>query len=381
MTITRRALLERTATSVAGFELAKLGAIAWAAEATGLASAWQEAFLMGVAVANRTLDNKVPEHLALIAREFNAVTPENAMKWGVIRPDGINWQWERADTLVEFASANDMYILGHNLVWHSQIPRSVFVDSGGNPLSRRVLLDKMEEHIAMLVGRYQGRVHAWDVVNEAVDEGNGWRGSLWHDIIGDDFMERAFRLAHAADAQAALLYNDYNMHNPQKRAFLADVLGDYLDRGVPITGVGLQSHVGLDYPDLDEWEKSIAIFAGMGLEVHVTELDVDVLPSPNSTSADVSNRFQYSQANDPWPDGLPDEMQEKLADRYEQLFRILLNHGDSIKRVTFWGLHDGISWKNDFPIRGRTNYPLLFDRNLEPKPAYFRLLDLARSEV
>ena len=167
------------------------------------------------------------------------------------------------------------------------------------------------------------------------------------------------------------------MHNPDKRAFLVKVLRDYLDRGVPINGVGLQSHVGLTYPDLAQWERSIATYADMGLKVHITELDVDVLPPPSNTGADVANRATYSRDIDPWPQGLPDDMQEKLADRYEELFRILLRYRKSVERVTFWGLHDGISWKNDFPVRGRTNYPLLFDRDMKPKPAYHRVMKLA----
>jgi endo-1,4-beta-xylanase len=171
------------------------------------------------------------------------------------------------------------------------------------------------------------------------------------------------------------------MHNPAKRAFLVDIIRDYLDRGVPIDGVGLQGHVGLDYPDLEEWERSIAAYAELGLEVHISELEVDVLPSPYQQSAEISNRFQYSAESDPWPDGLPDEIQDRLADRYEQVFRILLRYRNNVRRVTFWGLHDGISWKNDFPINGRTNYPLLFNRNLERKPAYYRLTELAGAEV
>lgn len=346
---------------------------------TGLAAAWRRHFRIGVAVANETLDRQVPEHLELIAREFNSVTAENAMKWGVIRPDGVNWEWERADRLVEFAARHDMYTLGHTLVWHSQIPRTVFTDAAGQPLSRGALLARMEEHIATLVSRYKGRVQAWDVVNEAEDEGNGWRRSPWHQAIGDDFMEQAFRLARKADPAAKLLYNDYNMHNPQKRAFLVKTFRDYLDRGVPIDGVGFQGHLGLTYPDLGEWERSIAAYVELGLDIHVTELDVDVLPSPYQMSAEISNRFQYSRENDPWPQGLPDEVQQQLADRYAQIFRILLRYRDRVERVTFWGLHDGMSWKNGFPIAGRTNYPLLFDRNMQPKPAYQRLMQLANA--
>lgn len=371
--LSRRQLLAGSA----ALPLLRLAAFSRAAATTGLADAWGDDFHIGVAVSNDTLAGPDDEHLALIAREFNSVTAENAMKWGVIRPDGVNWRWEPADTLVDFAAQHDMYGVGHTLVWHSQIPDSVFRDADGAALSRARLRERMAEHIETLVGRYRGRLQAWDVVNEAIDEGRGWRRSPWFEVIGEDFMEQAFHLAHAADPAASLLYNDYNMHNPQKRRFLLDVLRDYLDRGVPIHGVGLQSHVGLDYPDLEEWEASISAFASLGLEVHITELEVDVLPSPYRMSAEISNRFDYSPEVDPWRDGLPAEMEEQLAERYEQLFRILLRHRDSVERVTFWGLHDGISWKNDFPIAGRINHPLLFDRALQPKPAYHRLISLA----
>ncbi len=375
----RRALLGTGAAALA----AGLASPTFAGQAApaGLAAAWRKALRIGVAISNETLDGQVARDLDLIAREFNSVTAENAMKWGVIRPDGVNWQWQRADRLVEFAARHDMYVLGHTLVWHSQIPRTVFNDQDGKPLTRAALLGRMEEHIATLVGRYRGRVHAWDVVNEAVDEDKGWRHSPWHDIIGDDFMEQAFRFARKADPAARLLYNDYNTHNPAKVAFLVDVFRGYRERGVPIDGVGLQSHIGLDYPDFDEFERSIAAFEALGLEVHITELDVDVLPNPNEKGAEVSNRFEYSRENDPWPNGLPDEVQKQLADRYEQFFRMLLRHRTSVKRVTFWGLHDGVSWKNGFPIRGRTNYPLLFDRNMRPKPAYERVMQLARAAL
>ncbi len=374
--INRRALLRSGAVVAAGLPFAGLHPFAIAEQYSGLASAWRKAFHLGVAVANHSLDRPVAAHLDLISREFNSITAENAMKWGVLRPDGVNWQWARPDAFMDFAGAHEMYVVGHALVWHSQVPGSVFVDAEGNDLSRSALLERMRDHIDTLAGRYRGKVHAWDVVNEAIDEGNGWRRSPWWRIIGDDYMEQAFRMARAADPQASLLYNDYNMHNPRKREFLVTVLRDYLDRGVPIDGIGLQGHLGLEYPNLDEWERSIATYADMGLEVHVTELEVDPLPSPYQMSAEISNRFDYSPENDPWPDGLSEEMQERLADRYAQVFRILLRYSDSVKRVTFWGLHDGISWKNDFPIRGRTNHPLLFDRSLQPKPAYRRLMEL-----
>ena len=379
MPIARREFLG-SLTAAGAFALAGI-AEAMEARTRGLARAFRKAFRMGVAVSNEALDQQIETQLNLIEHEFNSVTGENAMKWGVIRPDGRNWQWERADRLADFATRNRMALVGHTLVWHSQIPASVFVDSSANPLSRAALLSRMQEHIDTLVGRYRGRVWAWDVVNEAIDEGNGWRRSRWHEIIGDDYMEQAFRFAHAADPKARLLYNDYNMHNPRKRAFLVDVLRGYLDRGVPISGVGLQGHVGLAYPDLAEWERSIATYTEMGLKVHITELDVDVLPQAAAAQANVENRGTYSAELDPWPQGLPESMQEKLAERYAAIFEILLRYRRSVERVTFWGLHDGISWKNDFPVRGRTNYPLLFDRAMRPKPAYDRLIRLAREKL
>jgi endo-1,4-beta-xylanase len=379
MPIARREFLG-SLTAAGAFALAGI-AEAQDARTRGLARAFRKAFRMGVAVSNEALDQQIAPQLNLIEHEFNSVTGENAMKWGVIRPDGRNWQWERADRLADFATRHRMALVGHTLVWHSQIPTSVFVDSSANPLSRGALLSRMQEHIDTLVGRYRGRVWAWDVVNEAIDEGNGWRRSRWHEIIGDDYMEQAFRFAHAADPKARLLYNDYNMHNPRKRAFLVEVLRGYLDRGVPISGVGLQGHVGLAYPDLAEWERSIATYAEMGLKVHITELDVDVLPQAAAAQANVENRGNYSAELDPWPQGLPESMQEKLAERYAAIFEILLRYRRSVERVTFWGLHDGISWKNDFPVRGRTNYPLLFDRSMRPKPAYDRLIRLARERL
>jgi endo-1,4-beta-xylanase len=355
-------------------------AITKPARPRGLAKAFRKSFRIGVAVSNQALDQQDDAQLQLTRGEFNSVTGENAMKWGVIRPDGRTWQWERADRLVGFAARNRMALVGHTLVWHSQIPATVFADDSGAALTRNGLLARMHEHIDGLAGRYKGRVWAWDVVNEAIDEDRGWRRSRWHEIIGDDYMEQAFRFAHAADPKAQLLYNDYNMHNPGKRAFLVNVLRDYLDRGVPVSGIGMQSHVGLSYPDLEEWERSIATYSQMGLKVHITELDVDVLPQAVAAQADVANRAGYSSELDPWRQALPDEMQQKLADRYETLFRILLRYPRNVERVTFWGLHDGISWKNDFPVRGRTNHPLLFDRTMQPKPAYDRVMKLARQQ-
>lgn len=372
----RRSLLKTGAGALAGWPLLRQAAFSAAVQRSGLGQAFKGVFHIGAAVSTQSLQQPIQPELDLIAREFTSITPENALKWGNIR-NGDAWNWDVADKYVDFGARNGLHVVGHTLVWHSQIPRTAFQDAQGQPLNRTALLGRMEQHIATLAGRYKGRIDAWDVVNEAIDEDRGWRKSAWLNQIGDDFMEHAFRFAHQADPQAKLLYNDYNTHNPGKTAFLVPILRDYLKRGVPIHGVGLQSHIGLDYPDWQQFEDSIKAYADLGLEIHVTELDIDVLPSRN-TSADVGAAREANSAElDPYKTGLPAQVAAALADRYEQFFRLMLKYRRSVKRVTTWGLHDGMSWKNDFPVRGRTNYPLLFDRQLQPKLAQQRLMALA----
>ncbi|MEJ2246162.1 MAG: endo-1,4-beta-xylanase, partial [Acidobacteriota bacterium] len=262
-------------------------------------------------------------------------------------------------------------ILGHNLVWHSQMARDGFVDQNGKQLSRDAMLKRMQNHIATLVGRYKGRVTGWDAVNEAVDEDRGWRQSRWLEIIGEDFMDYAFHYAHDVDPSADLLYNDYNMHNPGKRRFVVDWLEGAKKRGVPITGIGMQGHVGLGYPDINEFEKSIVAYGKTGLKVHITEMDVDVLPvARGRMGANISDSADYSEELNPYVDGLPEGIEKQQADRYVEFFKVFLRHRDLIQRISFWCTGDGESWKNNFPVRGRTNYPLMFDRNYERKACY-----------
>jgi endo-1,4-beta-xylanase len=293
------------------------------------------------------------------------------MKWGPLEPREGDWQWAGPDRLVAFGASRGMTVVGHTLVWHSQTPRWLFVDEQNAPVSKDRLLKRIDTHIQTLVGRYQGRVAIWDVVNEAIDEDEkGWRQSPFLTIAGPEFVERAFRVAHEADPKATLLYNDYNEHNPGRRRFLVDVIADYTRRGVPIHGVGFQGHVGLEYPDLAEYEKSLQAIAATGLPVHITELDVDVLPRASGyTGAEISTNFALSESLNPWKNGLPAEIEARLTARYRQLFELFLKYRDTIARVSTWGTFDGESWKNNFPVRGRTNYPLLFDRELKPKGA------------
>ncbi len=377
--ISRRNFLLGSA-SLAALANIKACAIHTAAERTGLAQVYQDDFLVGTAISNATLANDNQHLKALIKREFNAITAENCMKSGLVQPKQGEWNWELADRFVNFGVENDMTIVGHALVWHSQVPSDFFVYPDGRPIDRAELIERMETHIRTLMSRYQGKIKIWDVVNEAIDEDKGWRNSAWYKTMGNaDYVEHAFRLAHEMEPDAQLLYNDYNMHNPGKREFLVDVIRDYKKRGVPIHGVGLQSHVGLDYPDLNEFEASIEAYAAEGMRIHCTELEVDVLPVAwEHTGAEISDSFEYSDELNPYADGLPAEIQEQLTERYVEMFKLFLKHRDKIDRITLWGTHDGESWKNDFPVGGRTNYPLLFDRDLQPKPAYFAVSDLKR---
>ncbi|MEO8314187.1 MAG: endo-1,4-beta-xylanase, partial [Pseudomonadota bacterium] len=227
----RRQLLKQ-GVALASWPLLKQAAFAAAVERSGLGKAFKGVFHIGTAVSTQSLQRPIQPELDLIVREFTSITPENALKWGSIH-NGDTWNWDVADKYVDFGTRNQMYVVGHNFIWHSQTPRTVFQDAQGQPLDRTALLARMEQHIATLGGRYKGRIHAWDVVNEAIDEDKGWRKSPWFNQVGADFMEHAFRFANQADPKARLLYNDYNTHNPGKTAFLVPILRDYLKRGVP----------------------------------------------------------------------------------------------------------------------------------------------------
>ena len=377
--LNRRQFLLQSSVAAALLCTIKSRALAEALDITGLKDHFAGNFHVGTAISGDLMDKFEPSYEKLLAREFNAITMENDMKWERIHPKSHKWDWTLPDKFVNFGEQNDMYTIGHVLVWHSQTPDWVFENWFGRTLSRDALLNRMQDHISTVVGRYKGRVKAWDVVNEAVDEDKGWRKSPWLNIIGPDFLEHAFHYAHEADPKAHLIYNDYNMHSPEKRAFVAEFAQDYLKRGIPINGIGMQGHVGLGYPDIAEFEKSIVAFAKVGLKVHITELDLDVLPVAwEHTGAEISDSFAYSAELNPYAQGLPKNVERDLTDRYVAFFKLFIKYKDDIERVTFWGTSDKESWKNDFPVKGRTNYPLIFDRNYKRKPAYYAIADLTR---
>jgi endo-1,4-beta-xylanase len=376
MTLSRRRFIFGSAAGLAAVSQLKINAFAAALKATGLKDLYRDDFLIGTVLSARTFTQKDTTLLDLISREFSAVTPENAMKWEAIRPQMDTWEWGIADQMVDFATRNQLQMIGHTLVWHSQVPAHVFVDAKGKTHGRDALLKIMEAHITTLAGRYKGRINAWDVVNEAVEDNGSWRQTGWYKAIGEDYIEQAFRLAHQTDPKAQLLYNDYNTFIPTKRDAIVAMAKKLKTRDVPIHGLGMQGHIGIERPDLAQFEEAIEAFADTGLRVSVTELDVDVLPSVWEMSAEIGNRFEYKPEMDPFKEGLPQEMQEQLAERYEALFKIFLKHRDKIDRITLWGTSDDASWLNGFPIPGRTNYPLLFDRQQTPKLAYQRVAAL-----
>jgi endo-1,4-beta-xylanase len=374
--INRRSFIRNSALTAAGVSLINANVLASLQMKQGLKDYFKNDFLVGTAIGTRTLAGNDSEMLQLIAGEFNAITTENALKWGPVHPAEGKWDLAVPDKFVEFGLKNKMHIQGHVLVWHSQVSRDLFVDESWKQISKSALLKRMENHISTLVSRYKGKINSWDVVNEAITPADGYRKSKWLEIIGPEFMERAFHLAHEADPDAHLIYNDYGMDNPKRREFVVALVNKYKMKGVPIHGIGMQGHFNLNSPKIKAIEDSIKAFASTGMRVHVTELDVDVLPSKGKRSAEVSTNIKYDAALNPYVNGLPESVNEKLTKRYEEIFELFLKHRDKIDRVTFWGTSDDQSWKNNFPVRGRTNYPLLFDREHKPKEAYFAVVAL-----
>jgi endo-1,4-beta-xylanase len=343
-----------------------------------LKDAFKNDFLIGAAINGAQIYGEDSRGVQVIKTQFNSITPENILKWEWVHPQLNQYDFEGSDRYVEFGEKNHMFIIGHTLVWHSQTPRWVFQDDNGKPVDRDTLLNRMSNHIHTVVGRYKGRVKGWDVVNEAVAEDGSLRQSPWLKIIGEDFIEKAFQFAHEADPQAELYYNEFGLENETKRNGAIALLEKLQSHGVKISGVGLQGHYRLNEPDAAAVDETITAISNLGLKIMITELDVNVLPSPmRSISADVSLRFAARGQLNPYTNGLPDSVQQQLATRYAELFGVFLRHRTEIKRVTFWGVADGDSWLNDWPVRGRTAYPLLFDRNYAPKPAFRAVIEKA----
>lgn len=343
-----------------------------------LKDAFENKFVIGTALSDAQINGRDPRALALVKEQFNAIVAENCMKSGRIQPREGEFRFEPADQFVEFGEQNNMLINGHTLIWHSQAPRWFFSDDNGQDVSREVLIQRMKDHIKAVVGRYKGRVHTWDVVNEAIEDDGSWRKSKFYEIIGEEFIELAFQFAHEADPEAKLYYNDYSMANSGKRAGVVAMVKNLQKKGIKIDGVGMQGHIGLSHPSIEEFEKSILAFSDLGVDVMITELDLSVLPSPwRNTGANVADNSEYDEKMNPYSGGLPDSVELAFNERYLEFFELFLKHHTKISRVTLWGVQDGDSWKNNWPIRGRTDYPLLFDRNYKPKAIVQSVIDIA----
>lgn len=349
-----------------------------------LKNAFKGKFLVGTELDYPALQGNDPLSVSLATTHFDALTAGNSMKPDTLQRTEGQFNFRDADRLVEIAQESGATAIGHVLVWHEQTPAWFFKGPDGGTVSRELALARMRQHITTVVGRYKGRVKQWDVVNEALSDtpGESLRQTSWLKAIGENYIAEAFRAAHAADPQAILTYNDYNIERNYKRPKAIQLLKLLLDQKVPIHAVGIQGHWRMDTPDFAEVEESIKQFGSLGLKVMISELDIGVLPTKYQ-GADISTREamtpEMRPVLDPYTNGLPQEVARQHAERYRQAFEMFLRHKDVIDRVTLWGTHDGNSWFNNFPIRGRTDYPLLFDRQGKPKSAFYSVVKAAQN--
>jgi len=346
------------------------------AENKALKDTFEDHFTIGAALNHQQVRKLGQQEEKILFKHFNSITAENLLKWGNIHPKLDTYNFGPADQFVELGEKMDAFIVGHTLVWHNQTPDWVFEDAEGKPLQKDALLERMKDHIKAVAGRYKGRIHGWDVVNEAIFDDGNYRTSHWYNITGKDFIKEAFKTASEVDPDMELYYNDYNMWKPAKRNTAIELAKELRAEGIRIDGIGMQGHYGLESPSLEDIENSILAIADAGFDVMFTEVDIDVLPNPvNRHGADIDATFEYEEKYNPYPSELPADVQQKLADRYKELFELFLKHEDKISRVTFWGLTDQDSWLNNWPIQGRTAYPLLFDKDGYPKEDAIRKIN------
>ncbi len=333
-------------------------------------------FLFGVAVNMQQVNGINPAESELIAREFSAIVPENVMKPQPIQPEENKFFWDNADKFVALGEKNKQVVTGHCLIWHSQIGRWMFVDAAGKEVSPEVLKERMRQHIAAVVGRYKGRVKGWDVVNEAFEDNGKYRNSKFYQILGKDFIKYAFQFAHEADPDAELYYNDYNVENPAKCDAIVEMVKELRNAGCRIDAVGSQGHMHMKSPTLEATETSLKKLKAAGVKILITEWDISILPSPFD-GAEISKNFSYSKEMDPYRDAIPDSVQQKWNKHMLDMFGLFLKYHDVVDRVTLWGLNDAVSWLNNFPIRGRKDYPVLFDRNNQRKSVVEEMIKMA----
>jgi endo-1,4-beta-xylanase len=329
----------------------------------GLKDFYKDYFSIGVAVGKRNLSG---EESALIKKHFNSITAENDMKMESMQPIEGKFNWREADSIISFATQNNIKVRGHNLCWHEQAPSWFFTNKEGKEVSKIVLLQRLKAHIDAVVGRYKGKIYAWDVVNEAIDDDSTkyLRNSKWYQICGEDFIIKAFEYAHAADPDAKLYYNDYNTERPEKRERVYKLLKNLKDKGVPIDGVGLQAHWSIYEPTEKELVTAIERYSSLDLKIQFTELDLSIYPWEKNKRAKHANESDAYTA----------ELEARQVAKYKMVFNVFRKYKNVITNVTFWNISDRRTWLDGYPVPGRKNYPLLFDTQLKPKKAYWSVI-------
>lgn len=349
-------------------------------------------FEIGTAVAEKQITGADAKTDSIIFKHFNALEPENCMKSCEIHPEKDVYKWDMADKYVDFGTEHGLAVYGHCLIWHSQLSPWFCVNEDGSDVTPKELKARMKDHIYTVVRRYKGRIKGWDVVNEAIEDDGSWRNSPFYRILGEEYIPLAFQYASEADPDVDLYYNDYNMHCPGKIATVLRMVKNLQERGIKIDGVGFQGHFGIDYPDVNVLEKNIEDVAGTGVKVMFTEMDMSTLPTV-VMSADITGGIPFWEIRKhpeikarldslmvPYPNGIPDEVQEVWNKRAEEFWAMFLRQSDKIARINLWGVSDGDSWKNGYPMRveGRKDAPLLFDRSYKQKPIVDWIIENAR---
>ena len=324
-------------------------------------------FLIGTAINVRQAVGLDTAANTVVKKHFNAIVAENCMKMEEVQPREGEFTFKDADNFVKYGEENGLTMTGHVLIWHSQCPDWFCVDKNGKNVTPEVLKQRMKTHITTVVQHFKGKMKGWDVVNEAILEDGSYRKSKFYEILGEEFIPLAFQYAHEADSTIELYYNDYGMDNPGRREGVVKLIRSLKEKGLRIDAVGMQGHMGMDYPKIEEFEKSMLAFANEGVKVMITEWDMSALPTVSHT-ANISDTVAFQKALNPYPNTLPDSVSQAWNARMKQFFELFEKHADIVDRVTVWGVSDGDSWKNGFPVRGRKDYPLLFDRNHQPKP-------------
>lgn len=343
---------------------------------TSLKDVYKKDFYIGTALSADQIEEKDAKVDSLIKKEFNAITAENIMKSMYTHPQKDKYDFVLSDKFVAYGEKNKMFIHGHTLIWHSQL--APWMEKIEDSTDMKAF---MKDHITTIVSKYKGRINSWDVVNEALNDDGTLRQSIFFKTLGEKYLVDAFKLAEKADPKVDLYYNDYNIEEPAKRAGAIALIKKIKAAGGKVDGVGIQGHWRLQSPSIEEIEKSILEYSALGIKVAFTELDITVLPNPwDLKGADVNQKFEGSAKMNPYPEKLPDSVQTQLVERYASIFKLFLKHKDKISRVTFWGVYDGQSWLNDWPIKGRTNYPLPFDKDLKHKQAYDSILKLKKTK-